>query len=102
MEKQTRGEEFWEAVDAFEKRGYSHAKAISAAHILISSPAYSLTEEKMWAISFPVGRHRSFYTGTYLTRVEAKREHSFSSGKTWEECEKNGDKVERVTISNSL
>ena len=94
------GEEFWEAVEKFESLGYSNAAAIRAAHVL-TDPNKGGIEETMWAVSFLIGKRRALYTGTFLTRTAAKREHSSALGKTWAECEAKGDRIERVLIMSA-
>lgn len=100
--EKTEGELFWEAVDKFEGMGYSHARSVEAARIITSKPKGGVISEKMWAVTFPVGERRAFYIGTWNRREDAKRRHSSDLGKTWEECYADGDRIERVVVTNAV
>ncbi|HAQ64788.1 MAG TPA: hypothetical protein DCR43_02885 [Bacteroidales bacterium] len=57
-------------------------------------PIDGTKSETMWAIYGKFG----FYSGTAFSRKDMIKEHTFLTGKTWEECQKKGDKVVKVIV----
>lgn len=53
-----------------------------------------MKKEVMWAIT----GHYGLYTGTWLRRSDAIRQHTRTVGRTWNECRKQGDEAVRVVM----
>lgn len=58
----------------------------------------ALADRSMWAITGVYNGRQFFYTGTYLTRRDAIRDHAQAKGRTWDACYARGDRAVRVEV----
>lgn len=68
---------------------------------LVRRRPLQLKPELMWAIAMPNWQETglTLYTGTWLTRSEAIKEHTKHKGWDWKRCRRNGDVCLRVRIA---